>query len=93
LHILPPNFRKVRQYGFTSNAAKTKRVNQARLALGQRLVVLLTRKERKQKAKERIFIKPNQCPCCILGKMQTIDATIGNKDPPFVTNPFTFINR
>ena len=93
LHILPPNFRKVRQYGFTSNAAKAKRVNQARIALGQRLVVLLTRKERKQKAKERIFIKPNQCPCCKLGKMQTIDATIGNKDPPFVTNPFTFINR
>lgn len=93
LHILPPRFRKVRQYGFTSNASKKKSINKARIALGQRIVILLNRKERKQKAKERIFNSPHQCPCCKDGKMQIIDATLGNKDPPFITNPFTFIKR
>jgi hypothetical protein len=93
LHILPPRFRKVRQYGFTSNASKKKSINIARIALGQRIVILLNRKERKQKAIQRIFDSPNQCPCCKNGKMQIIDATLGNKDPPFISNPFTFINR
>jgi hypothetical protein len=93
LHILPPRFRKVRQYGFTSNAAKAKSINKARLALGQRIVILLNRKERKELAKLRIFDEPNRCPSCKTGKMETIDTQEGNKDPPFVTNPFTFIKR
>jgi len=93
LHILPPGFRKVRQYGFTSNASKAKSINKARVALGQRMVILLIRKERKDKAKLRIFGQPNQCPLCKMGKMETIGTMDGNKDPPFVTNPFTFIKR
>jgi len=93
LHILPSGFRKVRQYGFTSNAAKSKSINKARIALGQRMVILLDRKERKEIAKLRIFGLPDQCPLCQVGKMITIEAQQGNKDPPFVTNPFTFINR
>jgi hypothetical protein len=64
LHMLPPRFRKVRQYGFTSNASKKKSINKARITLGQRIVILLNRKERKQKAIQRIFDSPNQCPCC-----------------------------
>ena len=91
LHILPSGFRKVRQYGFTSNASKAKSINKARLALGQRLVILLVRKERKELAKLRIFGESNQCPSCKTGKMETIETEEGNKDPPFVTNPFTFI--
>jgi predicted Zn-ribbon and HTH transcriptional regulator len=93
MHILPSGFRKVRQYGFTSNASKAKSINKARVALGQRIVILLTRKERKEKAKSRIFGQPNQCPCCKKGEMVTIDTQEGNKDPPFVANPFTFIKR
>jgi hypothetical protein len=93
LHILPPRFRKVRPYGFTSNASKKESINKARIAPGLYMVILLNRKERKQKAKERIFDEPNQCPCCKVGKMQIIDATMGNKDPPFITNPFTIIKR
>jgi len=93
LHILPPGFRKVRQYGFTSNASKAKSLNKARLALGQRLVILLVRKERKELAKLRIFGESDKCPSCKTGKMETIDTEEGNKDPPFVTNPFTFIKR
>jgi len=93
LHILPSGFRKVRQYGFTSNASKAKSINKARVALGQRIVILLVRKERKEKAKYRIFGQPNQCPSCNVGKMVTIDSEEGNKDPPLVTNPFTFIKR
>jgi hypothetical protein len=45
LHILPPGFRKIRQYGLTSNASKLKDINKARSALGQKTVLLLKRKE------------------------------------------------
>ena len=72
LHILPKGFRKIRQYGFLSNAAKSKSLVTARLALGQAVRPLLTRKERKTIAQKRLFgqeARENShlCSCCKKG--------------------------
>ena len=88
-HILPYGFRKVRQYGLMSNASKSKSLQLARLALGEKLRQLLTRKERKEKALERLFgERVNRCPCCekgILIGIYSWEATYKkakNKTPP-----------
>ena len=89
LHILPHGFRKVRQYGFLSNASKSKSLQEARLALGEKIKRLLTRKERKEKALQRLFgEKENRCPCCKKGIMEAIYSwetsyrKAKNKSPP-----------
>ena len=85
LHILPQNFRKIRQYGFLSNACKAKSLNQARSSLGAKVRQLLTRKERKELAKKRLFgDKTDACPCCENGKMVTLIIWERNKAPPFL---------
>lgn len=89
LHILPKGFRKIRQYGFLSNSCKAKSLAQARLALGERVKKLLTKKERKVLAIERLFKGHSQqeCPCCKKGTMvprYSWDAAAmrKNKSPP-----------
>ncbi len=97
LHILPHGFRKIRQYGFCSNASKSKLLQQARLALGEKLRQLLTRKERKEKALHRLFgEKENRCPCCEKGIMvgiyswEVVSKKTKNKSPPpFYNRVFT----
>lgn len=85
LHILPQNFRKIRQYGFLANACKAKSLNQARSSLGAKVRQLLTRKERKELAKKRLFgDKTDACPCCENGKMVTFIIWERNKAPPFL---------
>lgn len=85
LHILPQNFRKIRQYGFLANACKAKSLNQARNSLGAKVRQLLTRKERKELAKKRLFgDKTDACPCCENGKMVTLIIWERNKAPPFL---------
>ena len=71
LHILPKGFRKIRQYGFLSNSTKAKSLALARVALGERVKVLLSKKERKALAKDRLFKSESleQCPYCKKGKM------------------------
>ena len=89
LHLLPHGFRKVRQYGFCSNASKSKLLNQARVALGEKTRSLLTRKERKAKAQQRLFgDATDQCPCCKKGTLIPIyswEAAFRNKAPPILT--------
>jgi len=93
LHILPHGFRKVRQYGFLSNASKSKLLQQARLALGEKQKDLLTRKERREKALQRLFgEKENRCPCCKKGILvgiyswESTFAKAKNKSPPISRN-------
>ena len=71
LHILPKGFRKIRQYGFLSNSTKAKSLELARVALGDRVKVLLSKKERKALAKDSLFKSEllEQCPYCKKGKM------------------------
>jgi hypothetical protein len=83
LHILPSGFRKVRQYGYTSNACKAKSIQLARQALGLKLKTLLTRKERKALALQRLFgHKTHRCPLCNQGKLLPVYSLQNNKDPP-----------
>jgi hypothetical protein len=83
LHILPSGFRKVRQYGFTSNASKKKSIAIARKALKQKNQDLLTRKQRKKLAILRVLgPNPSQCKCCKLGTMLPYEGISRNKDPP-----------
>jgi len=83
LHILPPNFRKVRQYGFLSNASKAKSLKIARRALGYRQRKLRSRAERKVIAKERLFGKSvHKCPFCKTGNLNPLGIIPQNKSPP-----------
>ncbi len=97
LYILSHGFRKVQQYWFISNTSKSKLLQQARLALGEKLRRLLTRKERKEKALQRMFgEKENRCPCCEKGIMvgvysweMTLRKTKNKSPPPFYNTIFT----
>ena len=85
LHLLPQRFRKVRQYGFLSNAVKAKSLTLARKSLKAKVSVLLNRKERKALAKKRLFgKKTHSCPCCQNGKMQLLVTWERNKAPPLL---------
>lgn len=82
-HILPQGFRKVRQYGFLSNACKAKALAQARKALNQKHRTLLNRSQRKELAKKRLFKEQaTQCPCCGVGVLKPLHELLNNKDPP-----------
>lgn len=83
MHILPHRFRKVRQFGFVSNASKKKSIALARASLAVKQKELLTKAERKRLAKTRLFKhRVHKCPCCQVGELQTITSWLGNKDPP-----------
>lgn len=83
LHILPKGFRKIRQFGFLSNATKAKSIEKARQSLGQRHTKLLNRKERKALAVLRVFgSKEHQCTACKTGKMLVVEQWQRNKSPP-----------
>lgn len=83
LHILPKGYRKVRQFGFTSNASKGKAIAKARLALGLKTQQLSTRSQRKQLALKRLFDTDiDQCPCCQKGKLVTIYGWSQARAPP-----------
>ncbi len=85
LHILPNGFRRIRHYGFLSNAAKGKRLNQARKALLNKVSIAMSKEQRKVMAIKRIFgHAANLCPCCKQGQMNIIDVISPNKDPPIV---------
>lgn len=83
LHILPPRFRKVRQYGFLANVSKALALDAARKALATKQRQLLTRAQRKHLALKRIssFID-RSCPSCKQGEMIPIQRWLANKDPP-----------
>ena len=74
LHILPPRFRKIRQYGFLANTHKEVKITEARRALHAKQVKLLCRAERKELAKNQLFgQKADLCPCCKKGRMGIVD--------------------
>ena len=62
-HILPPKFRRIRHYGFLSNAAKGKSLN-------MKAQIKRDRVARKEEALRRMLgEKPNRCRCCQEGTM------------------------
>lgn len=69
-HILPPKFRRIRHYGFLSNAAKGKSLERARKSLNMKAQIKRDRVARKEEALRRMLgEKPNRCRCCQEGAM------------------------
>jgi len=68
LHILPPNFMKIRSYGFLSNSVKKEALKTIRTSLGQQPIPKPSEEEPKEAAVERIKrltgIDVSQCPKC-----------------------------
>ena len=72
-HILPPKFRRLRHYGFLSNASKGKSLALARVSLKVKAVERMDKAARREAARERLFGQnPNRCACCKEGTMQRI---------------------
>jgi hypothetical protein len=86
-HILPPKFRRMRHYGFLSNASKGKSLALARKSLGMKAQAKLDKAARRELARERLLGQnPNQCACCKSGTMQRIGVLPPSRAPP---NPST----
>lgn len=87
LHIVPDRFRKIRHYGFLSNAVKIKYLKLAKMDLEKKRFIALSREERRAYAKLRLFGFPDDtCHCCGQGKMVAFDSWSANKDPPDYLN-------
>jgi hypothetical protein len=82
-HILPPKFRRMRHYGFLSNAAKAKALEKARRSLGVKTQQRLDKTQRRELARQRLLGQnPLQCPCCKAGTMQRIGILPPTRAPP-----------
>jgi hypothetical protein len=82
-HILPPKFRRLRHYGFLSNAAKGKALSKARKALGVKQQQSLDKAQRRALALERLLGEnPNRCPCCKEGTLRRIGVLPPSRAPP-----------
>jgi hypothetical protein len=82
-HILPPKFRRLRHYGFLSNASKGKSLAKARKALKVKTEQTLDKAARKELARQRLLGQnPNRCPCCKEGTLKRIGILPPTRAPP-----------
>lgn len=81
LHFLPKHFRKIRHYGFISNATKSFKIAQARNSIGMKHKSLMDKNQRKSLALKRLNISFNQCPKCKC-QMKTIITITSTRPPP-----------
>jgi hypothetical protein len=85
LHILPPKFRRMRHYGFLSNAAKGKALAKARISLKVKAEQKRDKVARREAARQRLLgMNPNQCRCCKVGTMHTVGVLTPARAPPDV---------
>jgi hypothetical protein len=83
LHILPPKFRRMRHYGFLSNAAKGKALAKARVSLKVKAEQKRDKAARREAARQRLFgINAHQCRCCKVGTMVTVGVLTPARAPP-----------
>jgi hypothetical protein len=83
-----------------ASGSKAKALAAAKVVLGEKVKVLLTKKERKDLAITRLFQgkSNNQCPCCKKGKMVSISSweanfKIKNKSSPITVRlPIIVLN-
>jgi hypothetical protein len=84
-HILPPKFRRMRHYGFLSNASKQKSLAKARQSLKVKAQAILDKAARREAARQRLLGQhPNLCPCCKTGKMRRVGILPPCRAPPNV---------
>jgi hypothetical protein len=86
-HILPRGFRRLRHFGFLSNASKSKSLAAARKSLNLKAQELSDRAARKALARERLFGQnPDRCSCCKVGTMQRVAILPPTRAPPTTDN-------
>ena len=84
-HILPPKFRRMRHYGFLSNAAKGKALEKARASLKVKQEAKRDKATRRELARQRLFgMNPNQCRCCQVGTLHRVGVLPPIRSPPVV---------
>jgi hypothetical protein len=84
-HIVPPKFRRIRHYGFLSNAAKGKALAKARISLKVKAEAKRDKSARREAARQRLFgLNPRQCRCCKVGTMVTVGVLLPARAPPEV---------
>jgi Putative transposase/Transposase zinc-binding domain len=82
-HILPPKFRRMRHYGFLSNAAKGKALEKARISLKVKAAAKRDRAARRELARQRLLgMNPNQCRCCKVGTLVRVGVLPPSRAPP-----------
>jgi hypothetical protein len=82
-HILPAKFRRMRHYGFLSNAAKGKALERARKSLNVQHQQRLDKAARRELARARLLGQnPNRCPCCKEGTMLRMGVLPPSRAPP-----------
>ena len=82
-HILPPKFRRIRHYGFLSNASKAKSLEKARKSLKVKAAAAMDKAARKAAAMQRLLGQnPNRCACCKTGTMVRVGILPANRAPP-----------
>jgi hypothetical protein len=82
-HILPRCFRRIRHYGFLSNASKTKSLAAARKSLGLKAQQRSDRAARKALARERLLGQnPDSCRICKTGTMHRVAILPPIRAPP-----------
>jgi hypothetical protein len=82
-HILPHGFRRIRHFGFLSNASKTKSLAAARKSLGLKAQERSDRAARKALARERLLGQnPDRCSCCNVGTMLRVGVLPATRAPP-----------
>lgn len=72
-HVLPAGFKRIRHYGLLSPAAKTERLNQARIALAMPAANPQAREDAAAFIKRVAGIEIARCPHCQLGQWRTIE--------------------
>src|ERR1035437_5426268 len=73
LHILPPHFMKIRQYGILSSRTKPKlRMQQMKMGIMVMDTKTLPEKNWKELTKTKLNFDVESCPCCKTGKMVRI---------------------
>ena len=82
-HIMPRGFRRIRHYGYLSNASKSKSLSAARKSLGLQAKKRIDRATRKVLATERILGQnPDRCRSCEIGTMHRVGVLPPSRAPP-----------
>ncbi len=91
LHILPHRFRKIRYYGFLSNAhSELLQVQQKQMGVSRVTGKDVKKISWKLISKEKLNYDADLCPCCRKGKMITVLYFDAN-GPPCVASPKTSV--
>jgi Putative transposase len=86
-HIVPPKFRRIRHYGFLSNAAKGKVLAKARASLKVKTEGKRDKAARREAARQRLLgLNRRQCRCCKVGTLVTVGVLLPARAPPDVGN-------